>query len=267
MTFPQPGFVRRELLAGLLVAVSLCLFSKPAQGQWRVEQLEKKACTAAGAEYRHYSLGNETSGDKIGIQLVIFQPARMRLRIIDNPGADHDLAEAMTNHNCIAGVNGGYFNTEDAPVDLLRSEGKTISRLQHARLLSAVLAASGREVKIVRAGAFADTRAWRNAVQCGPFLIEHSKPVAGLDERRSARRTFAATTADHRAMLGFCEAVTLAQLAKILAAMSEIKIDRAINLDGGSSSAFWCRTNQGVISIAEQKTVRDFVAIAPAEIR
>ena len=58
----------------------------------------------------------------------------------------------------------------------------------------------------------------------------------------------------------------LAELSKILsgALPSDLKIQRAINLDGGSSSAFWfARKNGTVFSISEEKTVRDFVAVIP----
>jgi len=69
-----------------------------------------------------------------------------------------------------------------------------------------------------------------------------------------------------KAALGFCSDVTLADLSSILAivAIPEFKIQRALNLDGGSSSAFWFKRGNGsVFSISEQKTVRDFVAIVP----
>jgi hypothetical protein len=42
------------------------------------------------------------------------------------------------------------------------------------------------------------------------------------------------------------------------------KVQRALNLDGGSSSALWFKRKDGtVFSIREQKSVRDFVAVVP----
>ncbi len=38
---------------------------------------------------------------------------------------------------------------------------------------------------------------------------------------------------------------------------------RALNLDGGSSTAFWFAGKGDVFSIREAKSVRDFVAIVP----
>jgi hypothetical protein len=42
------------------------------------------------------------------------------------------------------------------------------------------------------------------------------------------------------------------------------KVRRAINLDGGSSSAFWfAREDGSAFSMAGQKPVRDFVGLVP----
>ena len=57
-------------------------------------------------------------------------------------------------------------------------------------------------------------------------------------------------------------AAVAAELEKASARLApDLKIQRALNLDGGSSSAFWFAGERGVVSIPEQKTVRDFVAV------
>jgi hypothetical protein len=43
----------------------------------------------------------------------------------------------------------------------------------------------------------------------------------------------------------------------------DFRIERALNLDGGSSSAFWVARESTAFSIPEQKTVRDFVGVVP----
>jgi hypothetical protein len=60
--------------------------------------------------------------------------------------------------------------------------------------------------------------------------------------------------------------VTLAQLARILATpglAGDVKIQRALNMDGGSSSGFWFMGADGPFSIRELKTVRDYLAVVP----
>ena len=172
----------------------------------------------------------------------------------------------MARAKAIAGVNGGYFDPEDAPVGLLVSDGRVLAPLRKAKLLSGVLTASASRVDIVRASRFTMSTRIKSAVQCGPLLVERSGPIAGLNDTRKARRTFAGVDGKGRATLGVCSAVSLAQLGQILAlpeAAGKIRITRALNLDGGSSSAFWFAGKDGIFSIREQKTVRDFVAIMP----
>jgi hypothetical protein len=68
-------------------------------------------------------------------------------------------------------------------------------------------------------------------------------------------------------LVGICSGVSLAEFSKVLATTSfaeDLRIERALNLDGGSSTGFWfARENGTVFSIHEQKSVRDFVGIVP----
>jgi hypothetical protein len=105
-----------------------------------------------------------------------------------------------------------------------------------------------------------------NARQCGPFLVERGNPVSGLNDTRAARRTYAAVAGGDTAAIGYSSHLTLAQIAAVLATpgiVPEMKIQRALNLDGGSSSAFWFAGETAPFSIREQKTVRDFIAVVP----
>ncbi|MCA1658437.1 MAG: phosphodiester glycosidase family protein, partial [Verrucomicrobiaceae bacterium] len=159
-----------------------------------------------------------------------------------------------------------YFDPADKPVGLLISDGKLIAPLRKARLLSGIAVISEGRVQLLRVAEYSAKQKAVAALQCGPFLVERAQPVAGLNDTRSARRTFIAIAGPDRAMIGFCSHVTLAQLAKILAKPGlapELKVERALNLDGGSSSAFWFAGERSTFSISEQKTVRNFVAVVP----
>ena len=173
----------------------------------------------------------------------------------------------MARQKCLAGVNGGYFDADFAPIGLLISDGEIVARLQRARLITGVFSTSPRGVLILRVREFSRQEKVNAAVQCGPFLVDHYERVRGLDDSNSARRTFVATAANDRALVGICSEISLADLATILSTtplVDRLKIQRALNLDGGSSSAFWlARENGSVFSILEQKPVRDFVAIVP----
>ena len=114
-------------------------------------------------------------------------------------------------------------------------------------------------------GIFLETKGRRGVAM--RTISGRSRPTGPWTGRhRSARRTFIAICGADRVLIGFCSPVTLAQLAKILAKPGlgpDLKVQRALNLDGGSSSAFWFAGERGAFSISEQKTVRDFVGVVP----
>jgi len=205
------------------------------------------------------------TGESATIDLALFSAKSCRLRVIDNANGEASLSDAMPRINALAGVNGGYFDPNFAPIGLRIIDGKIIRPLIHARLLTGVLVASADSIQIFRVAEYSKSgRSPFSAVQCGPLLVDGGRPVRGLDATRMARRTFAAVaTADHAA-LGFCSEVSLSGMAQILGTAplaDDFKINRALNLDGGSSSAFWFKRSGSVYFIPEQKAVRDFVGV------
>jgi uncharacterized protein YigE (DUF2233 family) len=220
-----------------------------------------------GMLHRHVVVERTAGGGRITVDLAIFSTKSCTLRVFQNERGADNLAELMSQEACLAGVNGGYFDEKFAPIGLRIVNGQTIAPLQRARLITGVLVASSRGVQIVRSREFSRRPGVTAAVQCGPFLVDRGQAIGGLNNSNLARRTFAATTTGSRALVGVCSGVSLAELAKILATTSlaeDLKIERALNLDGGSSSAFWfARENGSAFSISEQKPVRDFVAIVP----
>jgi uncharacterized protein YigE (DUF2233 family) len=218
----------------------------------------------AGVEHRHIALSDSETDERAILDLAEFSTKSATLRVIDNPAGEDNLAAVMRRENCLAGVNGGYFDPENKPVGLLISDGKLIAPLRKARLLSGVMIVSDGRLQLLRVAEYSSKRKATAALQCGPFLVDRARPVPGLNDTRPARRTFILTGGSDRAAIGFCSEVTLAQLGKILVAPGmapELKVQRALNLDGGSSSAFWFAGERGPFSISEQKTVRDFVAV------
>ncbi len=211
-------------------------------------------------------LTESETGERATLDLALFSSKSATLRVIDNPAGEDNLAEVMRRENCLAGVNGGYFDPENKPVGLLISAGNVVAPLRKARLLSGVMVVANGRIQLLRVAEYSSKRKATTALQCGPFLVDNGQPVPGLNDTRSARRTFIVTGGSDRAAIGFCSGVTLAQLGKILATPGiapDLKVQRALNLDGGSSSAFWFAGERGPISISEQKTVRNFVAIVP----
>jgi uncharacterized protein YigE (DUF2233 family) len=248
-------------------AIVALLVSSTAHAQWTQISAQSEPSPLRGLEHRYVVAEYSATGDRASLELAIFSTKSCRLRIVDQAKEPRlDLEEAMSRGNFIAAVNGGYFDPDYKPIGLLVADGTIIAPLQKARLLSGVLSASARKVQISRVAEFSLAQKPEAAVECGPMIVDLGKSVRGLESTRPARRTFAATGAGDKAVLGFCSDVTLADLSSILATVlaPDFKVQRALNLDGGSSSAFWFkRANGTAFSIAEEKPVRDFVAIVP----
>jgi exopolysaccharide biosynthesis protein len=237
-----------------------------ARADWTVTSSQTERGDVVGIEHRRIVLTESETDKRATLDLALLATKSATLRVIDNPAGEDNLAAVMRRENCLAGVNGGYFDPEDKPVGLLISDGNVVAPLRKARLLSGVMIVSNGRIQLLRTAEYSSKRRATAALQCGPFLVDRGQPVPGLNSTRPARRTFIVTGGSDRAAIGFCSDVTLAQLGKILATPGvtpDLKVQRALNLDGGSSSAFWFAGERGPFSIAEQKTVRDFVTVVP----
>jgi uncharacterized protein YigE (DUF2233 family) len=244
------------LLAGLAAS---------AHAEWKILSTESEP-GREGIEHRHVVVEDAAADRRATVDVALFLAKSTGLRVIDNPDGQN-LAAVMKREKCVCGVNGGYFDTEFKPIGLRVADNTTFSPLRRARLITGILLQSDRGIDVVRVGEFSHTKKIIAAVQSGPFLVEGNKRIRGLNDSQLARRTFAGLATNDRAFLGVCSDVSLVQLASLLATTSIVpdsKIRRAMNLDGGSSSAFWfARADGSAFSIAGRKPVRDFVGVVP----
>ncbi|MEP6810054.1 MAG: phosphodiester glycosidase family protein, partial [Chthoniobacterales bacterium] len=236
-----------------------------AQAGWTITQSEVHPGKSDAVHRVEVSAEESGNGDSAEVQLAVFDFSRATLRVVDQPQEPRtSLAPTMQRDGCLAGVNGGYFDPNYAPVGMLVSQGKVVQGKQKARLLSGVVSVISGKIQIQRADAFSPKAKPSAARQCGPFLVERGQAITGLNNDRSARRTFVLVGDNRRAAIGYASSVTLSQLGALLATPGlapELKVQSALNLDGGSSSGFWFAGTDGAFSIREQKTVRDFLAV------
>ena len=252
-------------MAKLRTIVLLFTVAATAQAEWKILSTESEP-GRAGIERRHVVMEDTAAGQRVTVDVAVFSAKSTALRVIDNPDGQ-SLGAVMKREKYVCGVNGSYFDTEFKPIGLRVADGTTFAPLRRARLITGILLQSDRGIDVVRVGEFSRTKKIATAMQSGPFLVEGNKRIRGLNDSQLARRTFAGIATNDRAFLGVCSGVSLAELANILATapiVADSKIRRAMNLDGGSSSAFWFAREDGTaFSIAGRKPVRDFVAVVP----
>jgi uncharacterized protein YigE (DUF2233 family) len=248
------------LLAALFVLPTIAL------GDWAIVSSKTTPGPAKGIEVVEAELSRAEPAGTARLVAVLFDDRSHALRIVDSPKpGESALADVMESRNALAGVNGGYFEPDFTPVGLVVAEGKTRQPFKKAKLLSGIVAVSPKgAVSIFRSARF-DPKpgAYREALQCGPMLVENSSPVAGLNAEKIARRTVVATGSGGRVALVYLTSVTLADAARILTApgiFGTWKPASALNLDGGTSSGLWVR---GGVSRPEIKRVRNFLEVVP----
>src|SRR5262249_33132084 len=153
-----------------LVLLSV-LSLRAVSADWRVASSEKEFSPDELAEHWTTKVENIEANLRATLHLVAFDSSVATLRVIDQTGPlREDLAAAIDHTNAVAGVNGGYFDAADAPIGLLVSDGRLLSPLRKAKLLTGVLFTRAGRMDIVRANHFSLKERPEAAVQCGPLL-------------------------------------------------------------------------------------------------
>lgn len=259
----------RWWLGGLLLIAAAPAFAT----DWQLAGETARRELDGNLAYAARTVSRSADGRRFSAHLTLFNSRAFRLEVIDlgaAPGPDEPtLAEAFRSRGCVAGVNGGFFHPDGQPLGLMIAGGQRINRLERARLLSGLVYGDARGIHLVRWGRFQDHPGIDALLQSGPYLVEGGDPVRGLSESAFSRRAFIATDWRGRWLLGVTpDAISLAELATALAspgALSPWPIDRALNLDGGSSSGFFFARGPGdkPVVLTPGKRVRNLLGIRP----
>lgn len=237
-----------------------------ASAQWRIASQSPVENLGHGAWFVRKDVAGPTGAE---LQLVFFDAARCGLRVIDQPLRANagSLRDAMRGIGAVAGCNGAYFNPDFQPLGLVISNGARAGRVERSSLLGGVfMVRKGKPVMLWR-DEFVEQSGITDLVQAGPRLVNGGQPVKGLEATKRRVRTFIITDCAGHWALGLCDRVTLRELSDLLATkgiITEFSVERALNLDGGSSSGLWFRADSGKESYTREfATVRNFLAVVP----
>lgn len=237
-----------------------------AEAQWRVSAQTKTEPLGHGAWFVRKDLAGPVEAE---LKLVFFDATRCALRVVDQPSRANagSLGEAMRGMGALAGCNGAYFTPEFAPLGLSVSQGVRVGKIERSSLLGGLLMVrKGRPLMLWR-DEYTEQAGITDLVQAGPRLVNGGLAVKGLEATKRRVRTFVLTDCEGHWALGLCDRVTLRELSDLLAAegiITEMDVERALNLDGGSSSGLWFRSESGQESYdREFATVRNFLAVVP----
>ncbi|WP_395751002.1 phosphodiester glycosidase family protein [Prosthecobacter sp.] len=208
-------------------------------------------------------------GRSIALQFVLFDSRSYSLQVIDQPqdwSGGGKISERMRSVNAAAGVNGGFFTPQFTPMGLMIAEGHKTGAWQTNKLLSGAIVVH-HQPQLLWNAEVQDASNAQHLLQAGPRLVDGGRAVPSLERSKQTTRTFIANDGGHRWILGIAQSTSLGELADALAAApfpDGFHIHRALNLDGGHSSALYYRTADGVEHADPGwSTVRNYLGIVP----
>ncbi len=176
-----------------------------------------------------------------------------KVKLVYNYEQKTSVEELARVNNCRAGANGGFYDTDNEPLGLVIVDGKKLKGYRKNDLFNGVasidmddnfyITNTPIEVKV------------KYAVQSGPMLMNKGKALQlSLKSDELARRVVVANTADKKKLLllvFFMDESPLSgpyleDLPIIVSKLNKVGslgISEALNMDGGSASAF---RNEGI---------------------
>jgi len=235
---------------------------------WRRTSSLRTQELSAGAQLHDFMARNSTEAAEV--RVVIFDSQRCAMRVLDQPSANAGsgvITPLMHGVGAIAGINGGFFHPNFSTLGLMIADGRQTGQFAKTSLVSGSFIMIGREPYLVWNQEFLGERGVSQLLQAGPRLVDAGQPLPTLNRTKNAVRTFIATDGKRQWAIGTVHSTSLAGLGELLASqgiLPDIQVQRALNLDGGRSTAFYARTANGKdISLPGWSTVRNYLAVVP----
>jgi len=229
---------------------------EPPDTGWRLLQ--------PGIELRQILVEGEPVADRVIV--VRLDPAVVRFRVHYDPATPLLVSAWAERLQALLVINGGYFTPEGETVGLLISDGRAwgTSYGDFAGVF-AVTPDGAVSVRWLGDQAYDPNEPLQEALQSFPVLVKPGGVMgfpADADDGRPARRTVVAQ--DRQGRILFVVAprgnLSLHRLARFLAA-SDLDIQVALNLDGGTSTGLWLETGDAPVEIDSRIPVPSVISV------
>jgi hypothetical protein len=255
----------------LLLCLLLLTCSARAQ-QWRLVSSSKAEPLGHGVQSVIKQIAGPTKAE---IRIVMFDEKQCDLHVVANsdPRTAWPLDEIGHARKALAVCNGGYFNVSGnfGPVGMEIAEGTRSEKFVAGEWVGGLMVRQGK-ASLVWSNEFQDAPDISEFVQCSPWLVSEGRiwPVSpGKEPEPRNNRTFIMTDAAGRWAIGTAKRTGLLELAHILITpgiITEMKVNRALNLDGGPSTGLWCRSESGAVQFEKPGwAVRNAIIVAPRD--
>jgi exopolysaccharide biosynthesis protein len=220
----------------------------------------------AGALFLNCSVSDD---GQVKVWAVVFSENEVEMHVIEQADRNTALsiADILTHENALAGCNGGYYKMRDFGVYGLQiSRGVPKGEIGDVSEREGAFLVRNGKLGIERARNLSAINEISEMVQCSPLLVEQGRAVLpSAPDEPEMRRTFVATDGKGKWMIGTCNRISLSGLARLLArgdVIPELRIETAMNLDGGPSSGLWSNDAKGqVFEFKEASKVKNVIAL------
>ena len=218
---------------------------------------------APGFEYRELRVENGSQADRLRLARV--DPALARVRVVYNPDSPCRVSEWLILSQAQLAINGNYFDPQNQALGLIISDGARTGGNYEG--FGGMLAIGENTVK-VRSNVLEPYRpdeALAYAMQNFPMLVlTGGQANAQIDDNeRLAPRSVVAQDRSGRLIFLVSPSLmfTLTGLGQWLAA-SDLDIDVALNLDGGTSSGLLLREGTQIIGVDSWVNVPSVIVVS-----
>jgi uncharacterized protein YigE (DUF2233 family) len=200
-----------------------------------------------GVEYRELSIKQADRSERLRIARV--DPAQAKFRVLYNPDRPQRVSEWLSESKALLAVNGNFFDPQNRALSLVVQDGRVSGAPYEG--FGGMFAVSGDNVRVrwnvpePYAG-----EPLNYALQNFPMLVlPGGTPNAQIDDNgRVAPRTAVAQDRSGRIVfvVSPTSAFTLTEFGQWLAA-SDLDLDVALNLDGGTSSGLVLHSGEHIL--------------------
>jgi uncharacterized protein YigE (DUF2233 family) len=197
-------------------------------------------------------------GQQATVSVVRLDPRLLRFRVGYRPGKPQGMAAWQRESGALAIINGGFFDAQNISTALVVSNGTPSgSSYQGRGGMFAVDSGGNVSLRFLGEQPYDPGEALVEAMQSWPMLVKPGGTLAYTsNDNELARRSVVALDRDGRVLLIACStsSFTLRSLADWLLA-SDLNIDAALNLDGGSSTGLY------MVGEGAQERIDSFVSL------
>jgi exopolysaccharide biosynthesis protein len=219
-----------------------------------------------GVEWRRLWAGTGVGRERL--TLVRLDPDQIRLRVIYQPAHPRRVGEwARVLPEALLVVNAGYFTSEMQATGLIVSDGVSAGR-SYDDFAGMLAVGAGGQVSLrwLRTSPFDPDEGLAQAVQSFPVLVKPGGVMGfppDADEGQRSRRTVVAQDTAGRIILlaSPMPRFSLHELA-IWLTESDLELEIAMNLDGGTSTGLWIKSHANPID--SLVPVPAVIAVEPA---